>query len=168
MIWPLLTDERSRKGVVIAELFADGLVGESELALAYNEALAGHGIAAPAVWATRGPWEDWVSLATCVRSAAGYAAQAFGGTREGKLTQLALLHDVFGNPFQPLPPRTCPAHVKGLAQSCYEAFPAVSRTDYDVLADALTDLGEDRAAAHCREPLHTKGCHVLDWTLGKQ
>jgi hypothetical protein len=78
----------------------------------------------------------------------------------------ALLRCLFANPFRPLPPRAFPAHVIGLARACYEAFPAVS-DDYKVLADALADLGEDVAAAHCREATHAKGCHSLDWVLGR-
>ena len=64
-------------------------------------------------------------------------------------------------------PRLFPAHVVGLTTSCYTAFPDVS-SDYLVLADALDDLGEIAAAAHCREALHVKGCHVLDWILNKE
>jgi len=74
---------------------------------------------------------------------------------------------LFGNPFRPFPSRLFPTHGKSLARSCYDAFPTVS-PDYLVLADALADLGEDQAAAHCREPLHGKGCHVLDWILGRE
>jgi hypothetical protein len=65
------------------------------------------------------------------------------------------------------PPQPCtfPAHVLGLAQSIYAAFPAVSE-DYAVLADALEELGEAEAAAHCRQELHAKGCSVVDWITG--
>jgi hypothetical protein len=80
--------------------------------------------------------------------------------------QCDLLRDVFGNPFRPLPPRRFPAHVVGLARDCYEAFPAVGES-YPILADALEELGEETAAEHCRQPLHVRGCHVLDWALGR-
>jgi hypothetical protein len=79
--------------------------------------------------------------------------------------QCAAIREVFGNPFQPLAPRSFPAHVEALAQSCYDAFPAVSG-DYAVLADALEELGEEWAAQHCREARHYRGCHVLDWLHG--
>ena len=39
---------------------------------------------------------------------------------------------------------------------------------YLILADALEEQGEGQAAAHCREPLHAKGCHILDWILQKE
>ena len=69
-----------------------------------------------------------------------------------------LLREIFGNPFRPPAKRKFPAEVRGLAQACY---------DDPVLADALDDLGEDEAAAHCRRPGHVRGCHVVDWVLGR-
>jgi hypothetical protein len=83
-----------------------------------------------------------------------------------KAVQAGLLREIFGNPFQPPPPRTFPAHAVGLAQSCYAAFPEVS-VDFLILADALEELGEEAAAEHCPEKEHVKGCHMLDWILGK-
>jgi hypothetical protein len=62
---------------------------------------------------------------------------------------------------QPLPPAHSPA------RECYGAFPAVSDA-FLVLADALADLGEEQAGEHCRLGGHVKGCHVLDWVLGKR
>lgn len=76
--------------------------------------------------------------------------------------QTALLRELFGNPFRPWPKRKFPAEVRGLAQSCVE-----DHGNYPVLADALEDLGESVAAAHCREPEHVRGCHVVDWILGR-
>jgi hypothetical protein len=78
----------------------------------------------------------------------------------------AVLRCLFGNPWRPLPARTFPAHIVGLARSLYVAFPAVSE-DYAVVADALEELGEADAAVHCRTELHARGCFVLDWVLGK-
>jgi hypothetical protein len=84
-------------------------------------------------------------------------------TRSAFMAQQAdLVREIFGNPFRPLPKRRFPAEVRGLAQACYD-----DATNVPVLADALADLGEDEAAAHCRLPGHVKGCHVVDWILGK-
>ena len=77
--------------------------------------------------------------------------------------QYELLRDLFGNPFRPLPARAFPAHVQSLARSCYDGDVSL----YPVLADALDDLGEAAAARHCREALHVKGCHVVDWIIGQ-
>jgi hypothetical protein len=74
-----------------------------------------------------------------------------------------LAREIFGNPFRPLPPRKFPADVRGLAQSCFD-----DPSHYPLLADALADLGESGAAEHCRLADHVKGCHVVDWVLGKQ
>jgi hypothetical protein len=73
-----------------------------------------------------------------------------------------LAREVFGNPFRPLPARKFPAEACGLAEACYD-----DPANYPVLADALADLGEEQAAEHCRRPQHVRGCHVVDWVLGK-
>jgi hypothetical protein len=178
-VWPLLTDPRSWNAVEMAELYADGLVWKTALAAARSAAAAFHdesGVGAPvhrmAAAAARAlTWET----ATYTCEAAGAAAQAVARAHPGneaerraeeRRQQAALVRDVFGNPFRPLPARPFPAAVLGLAETVYAAFPAVSDL-FPILADALDDLGEDRAAAHCREGLHVKGCHVVDWVLGK-
>src|SRR5262249_55097999 len=84
-----------------------------------------------------------------------------------RLEQCKLLRDISGNPFRPLSGRTFPPHVVGLAEACYAALPDVT-DQFMILADALDDLGENWAAAHCRESLHVKGCHALDWILKKE
>ena len=103
------------------------------------------------------------ALVNAIRSV-GNISNSAGWTEEA--AQCHLLRDIVGYPFRPLPCRSFPAHVVGLAQSCYETFPTVSE-QYAILADALEDLGEAKAANHCRGPVHTKGCHILDWILGK-
>jgi hypothetical protein len=114
------------------------------------------------------PDEDplWVRDACeYARRCAGWAVRLGDGTTEAR-DQPRLLRCLFGNPWRPLPPRAFPAHVLGLARSISDAFPAVS-PEYAVLADALEELDEAEAAAHCRTELHAKGCHVSDWVLGK-
>jgi hypothetical protein len=82
---------------------------------------------------------------------------------------LALLREVFGNPFRPVdfaPWRTDTA--VSLARQMYEArdFSALP-----ILADALQDAGCANGAvlSHCREakPIHCRGCWVVDGVLGK-
>jgi hypothetical protein len=77
--------------------------------------------------------------------------------------QARLLRCIVGSPFRPLAPRPFPAGVTGLAGAVYGGDSGL----YAVLADALEDLGEPAAAAHCREPQHAKGCHIVDWILGR-
>jgi hypothetical protein len=83
------------------------------------------------------------------------------GERNGRLAEL--VREVFGNPFRPLPARKFPGEVRALAQACFDGDHAA----YPVLADALADLGEDEAAEHCRLTGHVRGCHVVDWILGR-
>jgi hypothetical protein len=99
---------------------------------------------------------------TCSDGLAGHRI----GNAGGEEILCTLIRCIFGNPYCPLAPRSFPAHVVGLARSCSEAFPELS-SDYSVLADALEELGEDQAAAHCRHTLHARGCHVLDWIWHK-
>ncbi len=78
-----------------------------------------------------------------------------------------LLRCVLGNPFRPLPPRALRPVIGELAAACYARFPEVDAS-YAVLGDALEESGEAVAAAHCRELVHARGCHVIDWALGKR
>jgi hypothetical protein len=161
--------------VEAAEAFADGLIGRDALDAAK---LAGPGSSAP--------FRDWGDLAlrqastamldTTAERAASAAYQAGrralaalgrAGRAQNRRRLCDLLREVFGNPFRPLRPRHFPAHLLELAQECYDAFPAVS-DGFPVLADALADLGEEQATEHCRQGGHVKGCHVLDWVLGRR
>jgi hypothetical protein len=84
--------------------------------------------------------------------------------------QLALLRDIFGNPFRPV------AFDQAWRS---ESAVALARTAYDtrnfsllpILADALEESGCDHAdiLAHCRQPdaTHARGCWVVDLVLGK-
>jgi hypothetical protein len=99
--------------------------------------------------------------------------------------QTRLLHDIFGNPFRPLPPLTptwLQEHdvVVQLARAVYDnrIMPAgtLDPIRLAVLADALEEasaLEEAGAAASMLEHLrgpgpHTRGCHVIDILLNKE
>ena len=174
-----LLDERCRKALDVAERFAEGNGGPQELEAARRAAYdafyefddsEGRESAADAVesacWLVdvggQAAYAAWTAAALASVGVPRHLRKA--AQRLARRAQSTLLRDVVGNPFRPLPPRDFPPHVVGLAGSCYAAFPAVSG-DYLVLADALDDLGEERAAAHCREPMHVKGCHILPRAL---
>jgi hypothetical protein len=173
-LYPLLFDPRSQRAIEVAERHAEGLSGAVELAEAAEAARVAHidarhgkgGLptAARAVHATCAPEAQSAALTW---AAEPFAAHALEARRARPSLRALLLRDIFGNPFRPLPPRPFPAHVVGLAQACYNAFPAVSE-QFLVLADAMEDLGEWLAAEHCREATHARGCHVLDWVLDKE
>jgi hypothetical protein len=177
-VFPLLENPVPHQHYVeIAERFADGLASREELAGAEVEALnslvtrcrENGGLAGRAL-------AEFVSFRACHSRSAEAARRvardsdfAFNGGNvalgpDVLSTQAALLRDIFGNPFRPLESRTFPGHITGLAESCYSSFPEIN-SDFLILADALEDLGEEAAAAHCREELHVKGCHVIDWVL---
>ena len=82
--------------------------------------------------------------------------------RQGE-AQAKLFRCLLGNPFRPLPARRFPPHVVALARSIDEGETNL----HPLLADALADLGEESAAEHCRQPRHFRGCHVVDWALGR-
>jgi hypothetical protein len=93
--------------------------------------------------------------------------------RGERARQCALLRDICGDPFRPVPPidpawlTWNDATVANIARSAYDerAFECLP-----VLADALLDAGCDNAdlLTHCREPgQHVRGCWVVDLLLGK-
>jgi hypothetical protein len=87
-----------------------------------------------------------------------------------RAAQMAILRDIFGNPFRPVTfaPEWRTDTARALAQQMYESrdFSAMP-----ILADALQDAGCDSADIlnHCRGPgLHVRGCWCIDAVLGKQ
>jgi hypothetical protein len=85
--------------------------------------------------------------------------------------QVALLREIFGNPFRPVAvdPAWLTSDVLALARGIYEekAFDRMP-----ILADALQDAGcaNEDVLTHCRDvtQLHVRGCWVVDLVLGKQ
>src|SRR4051794_10152330 len=84
---------------------------------------------------------------------------------------MAILRDIFGNPFRPvaLSPAWLTSTVVALARGIYEerAFDRMP-----VLADALQDAGcdNDDVLNHCRDEkqVHVRGCWVVDLVLGRK
>jgi hypothetical protein len=104
-------------------------------------------------------------------SSAGYArVRADGHRATEEAAQVALLRDIFGNPFRPVvfDPTWRTNTAVCLAQQMYESrdFSAMP-----ILADALQDAGCDNEDIlnHCRDPkqVHVRGCWVVDLVLGK-
>ena len=90
--------------------------------------------------------------------------------REERAQQAALVRDVFGNPFRPVPfaPEWRTDTAALLAKQMYESreFGAMP-----ILADALQDAGCGSAdvLSHCRGARpHVRGCWVCDLVLGKE
>jgi hypothetical protein len=95
---------------------------------------------------------------------AQWAAETLGAT-----ASVALIRDIFGNPFRPaaINPAWLTPNVTALAATIYDdrAFDRLP-----ILADALEEAGCDNAAilSHCRGPgPHVRGCWVVDLVTGR-
>jgi hypothetical protein len=197
-IWPLITAPESRKAVEVSESLADGRTREGRRAAA-NQAATGVArrerawpfVAAEeaskrlirayrkspelAKWAARTAYYAYEAAYSGEYHAVGtndHAAFDSGNlARQAEQSaQVALLHDIFGNPFRPVTadPGWFTSTVVAMASQMYESrdFSAMP-----ILADALQDAGCDNADIldHCRGPgPHVRGCWVTDLVLGKR
>jgi hypothetical protein len=168
-IWHLLTDERSRKAVEVAERYADGCVSEEELRAVSGEAASvgiGFGVQFSAANAAH-----FAALPGQVRSnrCAMFAARALAEAA-APAAQAGLLRCIFGIPFHPITvsPDWLTATVVSLAQAIYQEK-AFARLP--LLAGALEEAGCTNAdiLTHCRQPSeHVRGCLVVDLLLTKE
>jgi hypothetical protein len=188
-IWSLLSDERSRQSVEVAERYADGMASAAELQSAYDAAaivesenrstLGGRrrNAAMPAAEVSRIEFSFNILMgamdiaALVPADVAGSSDEIDPGTWESeRIAQAWLLRDIFGNPFRPVSfdPSWRTSTVTILAQTMYDSrdFSAIP-----ILADALEDAGcaNEEILTHCRDPehVHTRGCWVTDGCLGK-
>jgi hypothetical protein len=184
VLWPLLTDERSRRGVEVAERYLDDELDELQWS-------AGREAATDARSAIRTKPGDPDRVSAQIARAAAFAAErtAYLAAAEAieecatvavwagivptlpdaRAAQAALLRDIVGSPFRPV--RFEPAWRTGtgaaLAQQMYDVreFGAMP-----ILADAIQDAGCTSAEVldHCRGPgPHVRGCWVVDFVLEK-
>jgi hypothetical protein len=194
--WDLLQDKRSRKAVVVAERFADGLATDRDRRAAETAAQA----ASRRLYKEADPEMDEGSEASLALRAAYLAAYVtsdepfWGRTAEGSFylldrfaeasfisgrarplrvayqVQAEQLRDITGNIFRPvvLDRGSLPPLAVAMAETMYEER---CFEDLPILADALEDAGCDNAdiLSHCRGPgPHVRGCWVLDLLLGRE
>jgi hypothetical protein len=186
-IWPLLTDERSRQAVEVAERFADGLASATDLDIAHREARKAASQANAAIMEVpvsqrTPPWKLWkgaeaVVHASAPRGTADAAEDAADASFVGlkqlakeERAQCALVRDIFGNPYRPVTadPTWRTLAAVALARSIYDER---RFEDLPVLGDALEEAFCTNAdiLAHCRgKGPHVRGCWVLDLILGKE
>jgi hypothetical protein len=198
-IWNLLTDERSRKAVEVAERYADGSANAAELDTALEAAKraiphVGHSPSGPEEQAAAAAAEAAAATdpEAAARSVWGWArnvklAQCFRETTsspfpedakrvrdvafsESAMEGVALLRDLFNNPFRPITidPNWRTPKVLAFSQDIYEKRAFIRMHE---LADALERAGcaSPDILIHCREPgEHVRGCWLLDLLLGKR
>ncbi len=174
-----ITTDKGRAAVKGAERFADGLIDERELrslwvAVGFPKKNFRQLAASAARAASSSPGYDGTAHAA---ASAVNAVLSRNEPRQTDVTratewraQIALLNDIFGNPFRPvtLDPRWLTSTVADLAAAIYQerAFDRMP-----ILADALMDAGCDNETliAHCRgDGPHVRGCWVVDLLLGKE
>jgi hypothetical protein len=176
--WEHLTDVRSRKAVEVCEQFADGLADRTALRAAHQ---AAHDAVEDNVDTSQDDnWTAFDAVRTNAEDAAYRAADLAADTLrnyvfahkrdEEEQAQLALLRDIFGNPFQPVSfaPEWRTSTAVALASQMYESR---DFSPMPILADALQDAGCDSADVldHCRgEGPHVRGCWVVDAVLNKE
>jgi len=174
--------ERMKQALIRAERFADGELSESTMEKWSREAWAAFQEARTAK--TISPEAEMYLAIRDVTMPSRYSGytDAWRGfwihATEFELDSkdeaisilLALLRDIFGNPFRPVTfdPAWRTDTSAALAKGMYESrdFSAMP-----ILADALQDAGcgNEEVLNHCRDEkqVHVRGCWVVDLVLGK-
>jgi hypothetical protein len=165
-------DERSRRAVEVAELYADGNATREEL-LAALRSVDPRVIASAACAGDEDMADGWSE--SIGNPPPPPAVWADGGTWAGaqRRESLALLYEIMGNPFRSTEVKPVwltwnNGTVSKLARAIYtdRAFDRLP-----LLADALEDAGcaDATILAHCRSGgEHVRGCWVIDLLLGKE
>lgn len=178
-IWHLLPDEPCRTGVEIAERMADGLAGQEEWQIHWEEARAKRALGSHTFNAAYhagypmplGARQALASAgATQGRESATQDDEWLAGVVAERAAQTVLLRDIFGNPFRPviLDPSWVTPTVTTLAGQMYETR---DFAPMPILADALQDAGCEHPDIldHCRGGgPHVRRCWVVDLVLGKE
>lgn len=164
----LLGNAACRKAMDVAEAHADGGATDDELLAAHTEAAAAVAEADRHARLTAATGTAGATANPDARRAAWFAA-AWAGEIDGPSPQLAILNDVFGNPF-----RTANFNPSWLAPAVRNiAWQIDHDGDFDLmteLSEALRTAGCDDADLlnHCVEPSgHFRGCWAVDLVLGK-
>lgn len=192
-IWHLLRRPGSRHALHQAERHADGLVPDAalrEAEQAAREAFADEkwskdtalfwqaAEAATHLAVKKFDGGDHASVRhASVGAASARAAELTktGALRACQKTQVALLRDIVGNPFQPVALAVpVSSEVEFLAQAAYEEriLPSghLDNARLGILSDALEEAGctDEAILSHLRSPApHVRGCWALDLILGK-
>jgi hypothetical protein len=196
LLWPLLTDPRSRQAVEVGERFANGAATPTERDAARLAAegavklLPPGSVAERTAWAAKLPCYAGENLQMAVDQAIShvvdievltdlgpYRADIAGQWKAHRAAAWARTCEMVRDVFGPLPFR-CP-RVEAVWLAWEEGtVPRIARAIDDelafdrlpILADALEDAGctDDDILRHCRGPgPHGRGCWVVDLLLGE-
>jgi hypothetical protein len=169
LLWHQLEDQRSRKAVMIAESFADGLTGRRSLekAIGYASDALGYArshYAAPEVHAA---CASAVALDAATAAFEALAQTALDGAPQA--AQAELLRDLFVQRPVLVDPAWLAWNDGTVVQMARAIYADRTFRWMPVLADALEEAGCTDAdlLAHCRRPgEHVPGCWLVDSLLG--
>lgn len=180
----LLTDQRSRAAVQVAEEYAEGLASQDQLRVAEEGARAANSqafrrkerVGASGEWAAEfaAASDSWFAASRSSNFAYVAAGDPVSEPGPEKSAQADLARCIFGPlPFRPVTITPVvldwnDATVPRIAQAFYDGR---RFEDMPILADALEDAGCHDADIfdHCRRPgPHVRGCWILDLLLGKE
>src|SRR4029079_9808715 len=124
-------DRREAAGIYYAGAYAHAAAAQTAW---LAESSVGRGVLA---WSAPDEVVEAASYAVAVEIADGLGDDGVIDQEQAreKRQQCKLLRDIIGNPLRSLSSRFFPAHVLGLAETCFAAFPLIS-ADYLILADA--------------------------------
>jgi hypothetical protein len=173
-----LNAEPFEDALLACEAFADGTIPREQL-MALHSAVSEMKDQLPidseseeAAWAVY--WASDFRRIPQLQRTVGRAQRAYHARRSGKAEvtrQVALVRDIFGNPFRPVAfnPAWRTDTALTLARQMYDSrdFGAMP-----IMADALQDAGCDSEdiLSHCRDvnATHVRGCWLVDLVLGKE
>jgi hypothetical protein len=194
-IWHLLTDQRSRKAVEVAERYADGYATAEELAAVAQDAYAaaqkdrldprarGHALIIPGLQgsgtyiaadaAAFAADDVAITIDYCYPPAEAAAFAVLINNPTEHVVQAALLRDLLGPiPFRPLPslnPSWLRFHQGITIELAGTIYQDRVFDHLPILADALEEAGCTNADIlnHCRQAgEHIRGCWIVDLILG--
>lgn len=154
-------DDLGRAAVEMAELFADASMTVDQLRMAR---LACRGAGENAAWYAAAS-DPWKAAGNAARSARSGAAEQMLESE----AQANLLRDIMGNPFHTVAfnPSWLSSAVVSLAQSIYDEKDFARMPELAVALDSAGCQDQSILAHGRQEPLHSRGCWVMDLLLGK-
>lgn len=166
-VWDMVKGKPFRQAVETAERFADGRADKKELEAA--RLAAGRMLYQRSDAGVQGEAYCALSAATATTSGSGTAAMTplwVLDTQKQRIWQIALLHEIFGNPFK-MPKMKAKWRTEQVLTLAGEIYDGRDFSRMSKLSAALRKAGCDNEAilSHFRKRRHVPGCWVLDLIL---